>query len=108
MATMAKVGVAGAAGAFIGFGLALHRGFAEVAESQKVMAQTNAVLRSTGNAANVTAKHVDKLATSISRYSGIDDEAVASAENLLLTFTLIRNHAGKGNDIFDQTVKVTT
>ena len=36
------------------------------------------------------------------RYSGIDDEAIASGENLLLTFKNIRNEVGKGNKIFDQ------
>ena len=34
--------------------------------------------------------------------SGIDDEAIQSGENLLLTFTDIRNEVGKGNDIFNQ------
>jgi hypothetical protein len=38
--------------------------------------------------------------------SGIDDEAVASGENLLLTFTNIRNEVGKGNDIFDQSTQI--
>ena len=37
--------------------------------------------------------------------SGVDDEAIQSGENLLLTFTNIRNEAGKGNDVFDQTTK---
>ena len=39
--------------------------------------------------------------------SGIDDEAIQSGENLLLTFTNIRNEAGKGNDIFNQATKAT-
>ena len=33
---------------------------------------------------------------------------MASAENLLLTFTNVRNEAGKGNDIFNQTVRLGT
>jgi hypothetical protein len=32
----------------------------------------------------------------------VDDEAIASSENLLLTFRDVRNEAGKGNDIFNQ------
>ena len=70
------------------------------------MAQTNAVLKSTGGAANVTAKEVSSLAESLMQKSGVDDEAIASGENLLLTFTNIRNEAGKGNDIFNQATGV--
>ena len=32
---------------------------------------------------------------------------IASGENLLLTFTNIRNEAGKGNDIFNQATTAT-
>lgn len=85
----------------------LKAGIGDFAESQKVAAQTGAVLKSTGQAANVTAKDVDNLAQSISNYSGIDDEAVAAGENMLLTFTNIQNRVGKNNDIFNQATKVT-
>ncbi len=71
-------------------------------ESQKVQAQTAAALKSTGSVANVTAKRIANLANSISQKTGIDDEAIQSTENLLLTFTKIRNEVGKGNNIFDQ------
>lgn len=71
-------------------------------DAQKVQAQTVAVLKSTGSQAGVTSKHINNLATTISQYSGIDDEAVQATENLLLTFTKIQNKAGKGNAIFDQ------
>jgi hypothetical protein len=90
-----------------GLGIAAKIGFDEFKENQLVMAQTEAVLKSTGKAARVTAKHVDELASSISDYSGMDDEAIQSGENMLLTFTQIQNRAGKMNDIFDQTTKVT-
>ena len=39
--------------------------------------------------------------------TGVDDEAIPSGENLLLTFTNIRNEAGKGNDVFDQATTAT-
>jgi hypothetical protein len=67
--------------------------------------QTDAVIKSTGDASNVTAKHVDDLAMSLRRKAGVDDDVVHAGENMLLTFTNIRNEAGKGNDIFDQTTK---
>jgi phage-related protein len=102
---MSKAGkAAGIAGAAIvgGFVYTLKRGFDEIAESQKVMAQTEAVIKSTGKAANVTGKDVTDLAESLSKVSGVDDEVIQGGENMLLTFTNIRNEVGKGNDIFNQ------
>jgi hypothetical protein len=75
----------------------------EATEAQQVGARTENVIKSMGGAANVTAKQVGNLATALSNKVGIDDEAIQSGENLLLTFGNIRNEAGKGNDIFNQT-----
>jgi SLT domain-containing protein/phage-related protein len=86
----------------------LKDSIAAARESQKVTAQTNAVLRSTGQIAGVSAKQVGDLSTAISKKTGIDDEAIQSGENLLLTFTNIRNEVGKGNDIFNQAAQAIT
>src|SRR5262245_677227 len=86
-----KTAVLAAGAAGIGaIAYALKTGISEWQESQKVTAQTNAVLKSTKGIAGVTADEVDHLATSIMKKSGMDDEAVKSGENLLLTFTNIR------------------
>lgn len=77
-------------------------------ESRKVGAQTNAVLKSTGGVANVSAKHVAALASAISKKTGVDDEAIQSGQNLLLTFTNVRNEVGKGNAIFDRATQTVT
>jgi phage-related protein len=98
----------GALIAAAGVGKFLKDSLGEARESQKVAAQTNAVIKSTGGAANVTAASLGKLSGAISRKVGIDDEAIQSAGNLLLTFTGIRNEAGKGNKVFDQTVRAAT
>jgi hypothetical protein len=102
-----RVGAVAAGGALLGLGYAAKRGIDEFNESQKVAAQLQAVLKSTGGAANVTAKHVDNLATSLSKMSGVDDEVIGAGENLLLTFRNVRNEVGKGNDIFDQATQTT-
>lgn len=88
----------------VGAGLATAAkiGFGEFMEGEKIAAQTEAVLKSTGGAAKVTAKEVEALAGALSKKSGVDDEAIQQGQNLLLTFTGIRNEAGKGNDIFNQ------
>lgn len=74
----------------------------EARESQKVAALTTQVIKSTGGAANVTAKQVGNLASAISNKTGIDDQAIQTGANLLLTFKNVRNEAGKGNKVFDQ------
>lgn len=71
-------------------------------ESIKVQKQSEAVLKSTGGQAGVTASHIENLANKLSNLAGVDDELIQSGENVLLTFTKIRNQAGRNNDIFDQ------
>lgn len=91
--------------AAIGLGVAaLAKGaFDQAEEARKVAGQTAAVIKSTGGAAGVSSKQVDDLATSISKAAGVDDELVASAENMLLTFTGIKN---VGVDkVFDRTTQ---
>ena len=103
-----KVGLGKLAGAFAGLAIAgkaanfLREANAEARESQKVNAITANAIKATGGAAKVTAKDVAGLAKSISNKTGVDDEAIQSGSNLLLTFKNIRNEAGKGNKVFDE------
>jgi hypothetical protein len=91
---------------------ALHGFFSDAIEggreSNAVSAQTAAVLKSTGGAAKITADQVGDLSTAISNKTGVDDEAIQSSENMLLTFTDVRNEVGKGNDIFNQATQTVT
>lgn len=98
--TVGKVaaGVGVAAGA-IGFKLA-----SAAYESQKVMAQTEAIIKSTGSAAGVTATQVGQLSKSLSTQIGVDDELIQKSANLLLTFKQVQNQIGAGNQIFDRAV----
>jgi hypothetical protein len=92
----------GGAAALGGLVATLKIGIDEFMGAQKVLAQTGAVLRSTGGAANVTSKQIGTMSESLMKLSGVDDEAIQSGQNLLLTFTKIRNETGAGNKIFDQ------
>jgi hypothetical protein len=100
--------IVGGAAALGGLVATLKIGVDEFMTAQKVMAQTGAVLKSTGGAANVTSKQITDMSTSLMKLSGIDDEAIQSGQNLLLTFTKIRNETGKGNNIFDQATVAMT
>lgn len=82
--------------AVIGFAALSVKAFSE---SEDLIAQTNAVLKSTGGVAGVTADQVTKLATAWQKQSKYSDEAVRNAENVLLTFTNI------SSDIFPQTTQ---
>ncbi len=84
---LATVGI-GALGA--GLALAVN----EAMGAQEVMAQTQAVIKSTGGAAGMTAEQIGELATSLSLSSRFSDDAIQKGENLLLTFTNI------GGDVF--------
>ena len=100
LATVGKLaaGVAVAAGA-IGFKLA-----SAAYESQKVMAQTEAIIKATGGAAGITATQVAKLSTQLSMQIGVDDELIQKSANLLLTFKQIQNQTGENNNVFDRAV----
>src|SRR4051794_11429046 len=96
--TSAGLGMAGAA---IGAGFDIARdavvgfaqtGIGEFMDAATGMAQLEAGIKSTGNAANVTVAHMEDLASSIQGMSGQTDDSIVSAEQLLLTFTNIRNH----------------
>jgi hypothetical protein len=94
---VAALATAAAGAAVAGFGVLAVKAFSE---SQDVAAQTNAVLKSTGSIAGVTADQVAKLAHNFQQTTKFSDETVQSGENLLLTFTSI------GKDIFPQATQV--
>lgn len=72
-----------------GFTKAIQFSISEAMQAQRVDAQLEAVLRSTGNAAGMTKDELEELATSLSKVSIYDDEAIKSTEALLLTFTKV-------------------
>lgn len=67
--------------------------------SAKGLAQLDAVLKSTGGAAGVTKYQVQTLAAEMQDMTAFEDDAIISAENLLLTFTSI------GKDVFPTAIR---
>ena len=91
--SLAGIGVAVGAmavGAAVGIGKVLTDAVRAAGESQKVAAQTEAVVKSTGMAAGRTADQIGDLSLSLSRMSGVDDEVIQSGANVLATFTQIK------------------
>src|SRR6266481_1046015 len=73
--------------------------FEESTSAASGLAQTNAVIKSTGGVAGVTAQSVLDLATQYSHLTQFSDDTVQSASNMLLTFTNI------GKNVFPQATK---
>lgn len=94
---MKGIGIAAAAGATatLAVGKALYDMGKAAQESAAVSRTTDAILKSTGASAWTTSSAVSDLANSLSKKTGMDDEAIQSAQNLLLTFKNVKN-AGDG------------
>lgn len=85
----------------------------EAAGFQSVFAQTEAVVKSTGEAAGLTAKEMASMAESMSASSGMSlfaDDAILGAQNVLATFTQIRgeNFGGATQAIIDMSQALGT
>jgi hypothetical protein len=99
----AAFGAIGVAATGIGaLSVGLIQGFKDAAAMQTMLAKTNAVVKSTGGVANVSARGVFKMSDQLESLSMIDQNAILNGENLLLTFTNVRNGVGQSNHIFDQ------
>jgi hypothetical protein len=88
------MGALAAAGKKLVAGLAIGATFKKfidsTAEAEFVQAQLGAALKSTGNAAGTSIEALNAHADALMRVSVFDDEAIGSAQALLLTFTKIQ------------------
>lgn len=89
----------GIGAAMVGIAAIVKTGIDESLDASKGIAQLQAGIESTGNAAGVSVKGMTDLATSIQNMSGQTDDSIVKAESLLQTFTNIRNEGP--NKIFD-------
>ena len=71
----------------------------DAAEAQDRMAQLEAVIKSTGGAAGMSAEAITDLAGSLQKTTKFSDDAITGGESLLLTFTNI------GKDVFPDVTK---
>ena len=89
------------AGVGIGFlGLQIKAGIDQLIRFDSIAAQTNAVLKSTKNAAGLTADEIVDMTASLEKLTGIEKETTQEAANLLLTFTNIKD------DVFPDTLAI--
>jgi len=93
---LATVGMAAATAGVAALGAGLVVSIGEAMKSQDVMAQTAAVIKSTGDASGETSKQIAEMAAALSTQSRFSHDSIQTGENLLLTFTNI------GKDVFPQ------
>jgi hypothetical protein len=93
--TGASAAIAGAVGSAI----------SAAAEYQTLGKKSEAVLKSTGNTANTSVKGIQTLASNLENLSGVDEALIINSQNVLATFTKVKNGLGAGNDVFDQGAK---
>lgn len=86
--TLAVAGAAAGVAIGAAFAKTVQVGVKSLMEHEEALAQTNAVLKSTGKSANVTAKDILTLSDALEKQTGIDDVLIQKGENLLLTFCL--------------------
>lgn len=96
LGTAVKVAAGVALGGITAFGAGLMTSVKAAMDSEKTAKQLEAVLKSTGGVAGVTAKQANDLANALSQITPFEDDAIISGENMLLTFTNI------GKDVFPQ------
>jgi hypothetical protein len=93
---------AGVAVAGIGaLGAVLGSSVKEAAAAEEVTAQLNAVLKSTGGAAGMTAAALEEQALALSKVTRFEDDAILKGNAVMLTFTKI------GADIFPRATQAT-
>ena len=80
--------------AILALGKAFKFSIDQAAEQERIMAATEAVIRSTGGIAGLTAREIGNMAGQMSRLTSIDDEVIQGGQNMLLTFK------GIGEDAF--------
>jgi phage-related minor tail protein len=87
---LAKIGAAAAA-ATAAVGVAFVVASAkQLMEIEKLNAQTNAAITSTGGAAGKSVDQINKLNASLEKLTGIEAEVIQQGQNMLLTFTNIK------------------
>jgi phage-related minor tail protein len=87
---LAKIGAAAAAAtAAVGVAWVVNSA-KQLMEIEKLNAQTNAAIESTGGAAGRSLEQINKMNASLEKLTGVEAEVIQEAQNMLLTFTQIK------------------
>jgi hypothetical protein len=98
-----KAGAVAAGGGLLALGGWMAQGVKDAVSYQTVLAKTAQVLKTTGGASGQTVDGIKNQAAALETLSGVDEELIINSQNVLATFTNIRN-VGK-DKIFDEATK---
>lgn len=109
---LSEFGKAVLATAGLGIGFEVVEGFKGVVEAgeraEKTMRQTEAVLHSTHDASGLSAHGFEELANKIEGVSSVSRDVIQQGENIMATFTNVKNRVGEGNDVFERATMAAT
>jgi len=98
--TVAKIGAGAAIAGIAALTGVLYKSIQAASEAQKVEAQLDQVLKSTGGAAGMAKDEIMNLATALSQVTPFEDEVIIAAETMLLQFKNI------GEEVFPQATEM--
>lgn len=102
-AKMGAVGKKIAVGLGAAFVVSQAREWVDAAsEAQKVSATLAQTLKNAGDASGTWAKHAEKLAGSLMKQTGVDDEVIKGGQAILATFHEVGGAVGQTQGIFDR------
>lgn len=88
-----KAGMVSATVAIAGLGFVLKKSYDEGIEYNRQQSQLEAVLKSTKGAVGLTADEINRMNNKLQDLNAIEDDAIMTGENMLLTFTNIGKDA---------------
>lgn len=77
----------------VALGAGIKFAIGEYEEAEVTARATAQAIKSTGNAAEISAAQQEKMVDSLSKVAAIDDEVIASGANMLRTFTNVKGEA---------------
>ena len=89
----------------MGIQSALRGSIKDAQDYERAIAKAGAIIQSTGNVAGVSVGHFQAMANSLEKLGVADENVIMQSENVMATFTQVRNVVGAGNDVFDQATK---
>lgn len=93
--SLGKMSKVAAASFGVGLALGVREGVSELLEAERVSGLTAVALRNTGNAAKLSVKDIEAMSGALLKRNGVDDQAIQSASNMLLTLGDLRLARGK-------------
>lgn len=102
LGVLSGAAAAAAVAGVVAVGAGVAQGVKDAGDYETLANKTAAALESTGNAARQSVGAIQDRASMLESMSGVDETAIINGQNLLLTFTNIKDGLEEGTDVFGQ------